>query len=218
MFNEKINSVSNMEAKREAQKKSLIFTIYLLMAIIVLLIAACAYLGTRPKSVPWAIEIGSDGRARYYPGAVKLLTDYTPSDYSRRRFLKDYVMLLRSVYTDDRANVENAGALYRTTLNVARESLNKWFATQNPNKLNKSSYVEVPENEISVVKYDDLAWKVIWRETTHRRSDNAITGDKQYEGVFHIAYYTPTLEEDRIDNPDGLYVVDFDVSMLRNLM
>ena len=189
-----------------------------LAAFIAVLVGIALYLGTLPKSVPWVIELSQDGQATYYPDAVKLLEDWTPNDATQRYFMRDFVTRMRTVSIDNYRNQENAGVVFAKTLSQASRKLNDWYMANNPIERSAEEYVRIPAEEISIVQYSSTQWRVSWRETTYRRNDNRILGDSQYEGIFTVAFYTPDTERKRIDNPIGMYVTDFDISLLRELI
>ena len=189
---------------------------------LVLMVAALSgismYLGSLPKSVPWVIELTPDGEATYYPDAVKLLEDWTPNDATQRFFMAEYIRNLRGVSTDNYVNRENAIDVFAKTLGNAAGLIDDWFMANNPIERSSSEYVLIPAEEISIVKYSDTQWNVTWRETTYRRSDRTIIADSMQQGIFTVAFYTPDTERKRRDNPIGMYVVDYDIDLLRNLM
>lgn len=189
---------------------------------LILMIAALSgiamYLGSLPKSVPWVIELTPDGEATYYPDAVKLLEDWTPNDATQRYFMVRYVQNLRGVSTDNYVNQANAIDVFSKTLSTAAEKIDDWFMANNPIERSEDEYVIVPADEVSIVRYTDTQWSVTWRETTYRRADRTIIEDTMQTGIFNIAFYTPETERQRRDNPIGMYVVDYDIDLLRELM
>lgn len=189
-----------------------------LVAFIVILIGICAYLGTLPKSVPWVIELTQDGEATYYPDAVKLLEDWSPNETTQRYFMMDYVINLRSVSTDNYVNKDNAQQVFNKTLSLATDKVVDWYTVNNPIDVSANMYVQIPPEELSIVKYSPTQWQVTWRETGYRRTDHAIISDAQYQGIFNVAFYTPDSERARRDNPIGMYVTNFDIALVRNLL
>lgn len=189
-----------------------------LVAFIVILIGICAYLGTLPKSVPWVIELTQDGEATYYPDAVKLLENWSPNETTQRYFMMDYVINLRSVSTDNYVNKDNAQQVFNKTLSLATDKVVDWYTVNNPIDVSANMYVQIPPEELSIVKYSPTQWQVTWRETGYRRTDHAIISDAQYQGIFNVAFYTPDSERARRDNPIGMYVTNFDIALVRNLL
>lgn len=189
-----------------------------LLLFVAILTGACLYFGSLPKSVPWVIELTPQGEATYYPDAVKLLENWTPNDATQRYFIARYVTNLRSVSTDNYQNQTNAGDVYAKSLNNAASLITEWYTDNNPITRSANEYVQVPSEEMSITQYSNTQWKVTWRETTYRRSDGMIIGDKQYEGIFTVAFYTPDTERTKRENPIGMYVVNYDIDLLRNLL
>lgn len=189
-----------------------------LIAFILILIGICAYLGTLPKSVPWVIELTQAGEATYYPDAVKLLDQWSPNETTQRFFMMDYVVNLRSVSTDNYVNKDNAQQVFNKTLEDATTKVTQWYTDNNPIEISADSYIQVPTEEMSIVQYSPTQWQVTWRETGYRRTDHAIISDNQYQGIFTVAFYTPDTERARRDNPIGMYITNFDIALLRNLL
>lgn len=177
----------------------------------------CAYLGSLPKTIPYVIEIDGNANAYYDPDAVKLLENWTPNDELKRAFIKNYVVSMRSVSIDNYVNKENINNVYSKTVDVAADSVNRWYEENNPITRSAKARVSIPDDGLSVLKYSDTQWRVTWRETETSRSGQ-ILSDKQYEGIFNLAYYTPSDERQLLNNPLGLYVSSFDISYLQNLM
>lgn len=194
------------------------------VAIVCLLVAIAAisgvamYLGSLPKSVPWVIELTPEGEATYYPDAVKLLEDWTPNESTERFFMAEYIEHLRGVSTDNYINRANAIDVFAKTLGNAAGLIDDWFMANNPIERSSKEYVIIPPEELSIVKYSDNQWQVTWRETTYRRSDRTIIADRMQTGLFRVEFYTPDTERKRRDNPIGMYVVDFDIDLQRDLM
>lgn len=176
------------------------------------------YLASLPKETPYVIELSSDGEAYYHENTVDLLRDWTPNDATQRYFISHYVVDMRGVSTDNYVNKEAVGAVYAKSLNGASEQISSWYASNNPITRSADEYVLVPTDDMAVVLYSANKWKVTWRETTYRRGDNVIISDKQYEGIFTVAFYTPDTERRKRENPIGMYVTDFTVRMIGSLM
>lgn len=185
----------------------------------IVLAVLAAYLGAQAKTIPWVIEITEQGEATYYPDAVKLLYDWEPNDTTQRYFMMKYIQELRGVSTDNYVNQANVLDVYNRTAGNAVNQIQKWFfEVSNPISRSATQYVLIPTEEMAITAYGNGKWKVTWRETTYRRSDRTIVGDCQYEGIFDVAFYTPTTERSKRDNPIGLYITNFDIALLKNLM
>lgn len=217
-FNKENRAASDVLGHYELVNKLQKVVIGCLIAFIVILIGVCAYLGTLPKSVPWVIELTQDGQATYYPDAVKLLDQWSPNETTQRYFMMDYVINLRSVSTDNYINKDRAQQVFNKTINQATSQVTKWYEANNPIDISADMYIQVPEEEISIVQYSPTQYQVTWRETGYRRTDHAILTDNQYQGIFNIAFYTPDTERARRNNPIGMYVTSFDIALLRNLL
>lgn len=192
--------------------------IVLLVAFIILLGALALYFGSLSKEIPYVIELSTDGEAYYHANTVDLLRDWTPSDATQRYFISHYVIDMRSVSTDNYRNKDAADSVFQKSLGTASSQITQWYADNNPITRSSSEYVIVPTDDMAVVLYSSDQWKVTWRETTYRRSDNVIISDKQYEAIFTVAFYTPDTERRKRENPIGMYVTEFSVKLIGSLM
>ena len=187
-FNKENRAASDVLGHYELVNKLQKVVIGCLIAFVVILIGICAYLGTLPKSVPWVIELTQDGQATYYPDAVKLLDQWSPNETTQRYFMMDYVINLRSVSTDNYINKDRAQQVFNKTINQATSQVTKWYEANNPIDISADMYIQVPEEEISIVQYSPTQYQVTWRETGYRRTDHAILTDNQYQGILNIAF------------------------------
>ena len=193
--------------------------IIVVLGICMLIVGALAvYLGSLPKETPYVIELSSDGESYYNANTVDLLRDWTPNDATQRYFISHYVVDMRGVSTDNYVNKEAVGAVYAKSLNGASTQISEWYSSNNPISRSADEYVLIPTDDMAVVLYSTNQWKVTWRETTYRRSDNTIISDRQYEGIFKVAFYTPDTERRKRENPIGMYVTEFSVKMTGSLM
>ena len=194
-------------------------TIIVLQFIFLAVLGALAfYLGSLPKDIPYVIELATDGEAYYHANTVDLLRDWTPSDATQRYFISHYVIDLRSVSTDNYKNKDAADSIFQKSLGNASTLVSQWYNDNNPITRSSTEYVLVPSSDMSVVLYSSNQWKVTWRETTYRKSDNTMVADRQYEGIFTVSFYTPDTERRKRENPIGMYITDFSVKLIGNLM
>lgn len=208
-----VDLLGKLEVKVAVQKAIIV----LIAAVALLLLLACVYLGSQAKTIPYVIELTPDGNATYYEDAVKLLDNWEPNDATQRYFMVNYVTKLRTVSSDNYQNKENVQDIYSKTLNSAVSYINNFYETNNPITLSANSITKIPSDEISIVRYSDTQWKVTWRETTQRKNGQ-ILSDRQYEGLFTTAFYTPATDRDRRNNPIGMYITSIDIDQLKNLM
>lgn len=209
--------IGRLEIKVRLQKALIVFLFVSCLA----LFFADIYLARLPKSLPYVIELTPQGEATYYPDAVKLLDSWEPNDATQRFFIADYITKMRSVSIDNYINRQNAQAVYSRTVTSgnAISFIENFFTNNNPLERSKSVVVKIPAEELSILKYSATQWKVVWRETETKKGSSAtVLSDKQYEALISIAFYTPRTEREKRENPIGLYVTDFDMDILRDLL
>ena len=110
--------------------------------IVILILAGLAlYLGTLPKTVPWVVELTSDGEATYKADVVSQLASWSPSDATQRYFISQYITQLREVSTDNNVNKSNAQSVYSRSLDDASKYIDTYFRENNPITRSKNEYV-----------------------------------------------------------------------------
>lgn len=187
--------------------------------IVILILAGLAlYLGTLPKTVPWVVELTSDGEATYKADVVSQLASWSPSDATQRYFISQYITQLREVSTDNNVNKSNAQSVYSRSLDDASKYIDTYFRENNPITRSKNEYVLIPADEMAVVKYSENQWKVTWRETSYRASDKVIFADQQCEAVITVSFYLPDTERRRRENPIGMYISKIEMVYERSLI
>ena len=204
-------------ARLETQGAVLKALLFLLFIVCLLLVGACAYLGSLPKTVPYVIEISSDGTARYDESAVKLLANWTPTEEQKRNVVINYVRNMRTVSYDNYVNKENAESVYSMSSGEAATLVDQWYKNNNPITRSATSRVNIPLEEMTCLKYSDTQYKVTWRETETNRGGQVLS-DGQYEGLFTIMVYDQLEGKQRLRNPLGIYITTYDMDLLKNLL
>lgn len=192
--------------------------IFMLLGFLVVMFLAVVYISRMPKTVPWVVELSTDGESTYIGDATSVLKTWSPADSTTRYFLTHYVKSLREVSTDNYVNRDNATDIYAKSLDNATAFIDEWYLTNNPIEISKKSYISVPIEDVAIVMYGADQWKVTWRETEYRRSDKQILRDEQFEAILTVKYFIPDTERRKRENPIGLYVVDFVIDTSRSLM
>lgn len=192
--------------------------IFLLVAICMAQMVLCAFLGSQSKSVPYVIELAPDGKATFFRDAVKLLKNFTPNEIQQRYFMMHYVSSLRSVSLDNYVNEENVASVCACTTKNGNALISEFYEKNNPILRSESEMAIIPMEEISVVQYSRNKWKMTWREKIYRRYDKALLSDRLYEGIFDVDFFSPSKESDLERNPLGMYIVNFDIDMLRSMI
>lgn len=213
---DKIDIVSRY-ARLETLTAVLKALLVLMVAVCLSLVGACMYLGSLPKTVPYVIEVYSDGSARYDESAVRLMENWTPTESQKRNVVMNYVRNMRTVSYDNYVNKENAENVYAMSTDEAALLVDTWYTDNNPITRSANSRVNIPIDEMTVLKYSDTQYKVTWRETETSRAGQ-ILSDGQYEGLFTLMFYENLDSKQRVRNPLGIFITTYDLDLLKNLM
>lgn len=212
------NNFSFFNLPSEIKVKMLKIVCAILLIFIILLLAAAVYFAGLPKTVPWVVELTPQGEVDYQLDSISLRENWSPNDATQRYFISHYVINLRSISTDDYVIRSAVNDVYSKSLSNAISLIDSWYGENNPVYLKTLKTVHVPLEDLSVTLYKENQWKVVWREITYRRSDGQIIEDKQYEGFFSVAFYTPETERKVRENPLGMYVTDYSIKLLKDNM
>lgn len=201
-------------------------TIILLLSIFcVALVLSCLYLNSVPKQIPWVIELTTEGEERYRENEIYALTGWTPEDATQRYFMTQFIQDLRTVSVDNYQNQKAGKNLYARSIGNALNQIKPMYSNittkldpSSPFARMKTEYVIIPVEEISVVRYASNQWKVVWREQTKRRTDQQIIRDEEYEGIFTVGFYKVETDYQKKYNPIGMYITDYEIKYLRNLI
>ncbi len=185
-----------------------------LAVVTVLLIVAVIIIAQYPKSQGYVIEITPDGSAEYNSDAVTLLEDWTPKDATINYFLRNFIIELRSVSSDPQIVTENIQKLYKCVTGNAARKATDYIEETDPRNRCKTETVDIAI--ASILPLSDTSYQVDFRETVWA-SGYRLVSDEHYRAVVHTTLYTPTTLEQLTFNPIGLYITDFDVSLVKEI-
>lgn len=200
----------------QAQMKSnVLIAISVVLGIVtILLVAAVIIISGYPKSQGYVIELTPDGEAVYNPDAVKLLDDWQPKDNTIHYFLREFIIELRSVSSDPQIVQQNVDKLYRQVTGDAVRKVTDYIEETDPIKRLRSETAVI--KIASILPLSDTTYQIDFRETVFS-SSKIIKSDNHYRCVAHTALYTPRTEEQIAYNPIGLYVTDFDITLVKEI-
>jgi len=140
---------------------------------------------------------------------VPLRFGYNPTIAQKEYFLTQFVDYIRGVPLDPVVAKQNWLKAYRFLAKRGAEELNTYLRKENPLTLLGKQTVTIKINDINQIS--ELVFQVDWTETSINL-DGKITTEKHYSGVFTIAIHQPTNQQEILQNPLGIYIVDFHVS------
>jgi len=171
-----------------------------------LCVIATIYYSSRFTIIPYVVQVDSHG----YELAVQPLN---PSQVDSRMIISRigrYIQSMKTVYNDPVAQAEMMKFVHNTTLagSSAETHYREYYSGNNPLFDGKSKKVVVTIN--SVLPLSEHKWQAEWKEDTF--IDGKTEGSKQYRGIFDIAIRSPTSMKGVLDNPLGIFIIDFSFS------
>ncbi len=216
---EKKETLSYNDLLARKEKEALVATVWAIIAtffcfiFVVIILIIASY----PKSQGYVIEITPDGQATMDMDAVTLLEDWTPKDATINYFLRNFITSLRSVSSDTQVNSKNVQNLYKLILggSVAEEKAKAYLESEaRPNERAKTETVQIMIS--SILPITDNTYQIDFRETVWANG-RRLTSDSHYRAIIHTELYTPRTLEQRSFNPIGLYVTDFNISLVKDI-
>ena len=166
-------------------------------------VAAVIHYSTSFTVVPYIVQVDSHGyEIAVRPAAASAIDVRMVISRVAR-----YVHAMKTVYGDSVAQAELMQFVYNTTPenSPAARRYREYYAVNNPMIIGKTSKVIV--TVISVLSLSENKWQAEWREDTMTGGERGVT--KQYRGIFDTAMETPTKMKEVLDNPLGIFIVDF---------
>jgi type IV secretion system protein VirB5 len=188
-------------------------SIAFLMTLLVLgAVAASVYMAFTVKVVPYIVQVDKHG----YEIAITPAPRTTPLDQrviiSRiGRFVTD----MRTIILDMNAQRRVISGLYSLIPSgqPSYAKLNDYFRQNNP--LEAIAKNQTQEVEIrSILFLDGNTWQVEWTEKRHEKG--VLAGEKAWRGFIVIALNPARSLQNIVDNPLGVYVLDFNFSQNLN--
>lgn len=216
IYSEKNEASSYDDLLRLREKKiAVLSALSIALSIIVaLLIVSITVISQYPKSQGYVIEITPDGSIQYDSGAITLLEEWSPKESTINYFLRNFIIELRSVSSDPQIVTGNIQKLYKHVTGNAATKATKYINDTNPKTRGKNETADIAI--ASILPLSDTSYQIDFRETVWSRSYRLIS-DEHYRAVVHTAIYTPNTIEQRTFNPIGLYVTDFDITLVKEI-
>lgn len=192
-----------------ASTAAVIFMITSIVLFIGLLVVA-----NYPKSQGYVIELTPEGEAVYNPDSVTLLEDWEPKDNTINYFLRSFITELRTVSSDPQIVQQNIQKLYHQVTGEATDKVTEYIEETDPRTRLKKETVTIAI--ASILPLSDTTYQVDFRETVWG-SGSKLTSDDHYRAVIHTEIYIPKTQEQVTYNPIGLYVTDFDITLVKEI-
>lgn len=162
---------------------------------------------TQSKFVPYVVEVDPKGQ----PTAVSLANNATTASDERlvRAFLTRFVVDLRGVSVDPQVEKQAVNRVFSmvATQTVGEARVRQFVMENNPLRRGQEETVAVEVKPLLQLSKD--TWQASWRETT-RDLTGRLLSTKDFRGSFTVAFNPPTDEQQVMQNPLGLFVIDTD--------
>ena len=197
-------------------KKTMVLTAITvtLAAVVIMLIIAVVIISSYPKSQGYVIEITPEGESIYNPDAITTLEDWNPNANTVNYFLRNFITYLRTVSSDPQIVQQNVTRLYQMVTGAASEKATDYIEATNP--MNRLRNETVTIRIASILPLSDTTYQIDFRETVFTSSRN-VSSDEHYRAIVHTALYTPRTIEQQTYNPIGLYVTDYEITLVKEI-
>jgi type IV secretion system protein VirB5 len=169
------------------------------------------------KEIPVVIEVNELGRAKYIGeiNSTSYLKGYTVKDYMIESVLRDFIAYTREIYTDQEVMSKNYQQAASWCSNETRIKLRNDLISEDPismtGRMRKIVSIE------SGIKVTNNTWQYDWFDVM-----NDIYGKEisrlRYRGIFTVTIKEPQTENERFSNPLGIYIVDYNISGINEVL
>jgi type IV secretory pathway TrbF-like protein len=170
-------------------------------------IAGLAYVGSKPKSLPYVVEIDKLGAATFRGELGQQLRDFKPSDVQVKYHLNRFVHGVRTVSSDAKVTKQ----FWTEAFAMCTERCGRMLTTYVAGAGNPVKRAEIETVHIEIVAEVQVSagtWQVDWREKSWDLNGN-FNHEVVWRGMFHVQLRPPTGVEDLRQNPIGLYIDEF---------
>jgi type IV secretory pathway TrbF-like protein len=169
-------------------------------------IGGIIYLGTKPKSVPYVIEIDQLGDATFRGELGVEAASFRPTDKHVQYQLRHFVQAVRSVSSDAHVTEQ----LWREAMSMCTgrcgHMLNSYVNDSGGNPMKRMAKENVTVDVVAAVPLSGGdAWQIDWREKNWD-STGRLEREALWRGILHVQIRPPASLDDMRQNPMGLFV------------
>lgn len=176
-----------------------------MIGILVLLILLGISFSTNKNKV-FVAEVANSGRV---VNIAPLATQYQPTKAQEQYFIANFIKSIREVPLDPVVAKKNWLTAYNFLTQSSSKILSNYLQKNNPVNLLGKKTIMVDITDINPIS--DNTFQMDWIETlTDINNQNA--QQQKYSGVFTIAIKQPTSQKSILQNPLGIYIVNFNIS------
>jgi type IV secretion system protein VirB5 len=169
------------------------------------------------KEIPIVIEVNELGRAKYVGdiSGTLYLQGYTVKDYMIESVLRDFIAYSRDIYVDQEVMSKNYQQAAAWCSNEIKVKLRDDLVTEDPfamvGRIRRSVSIE------SGIKITNNSWQYDWFDISNDIYGKEIS-KLRYRGLFTIAIKEPQTENERFNNPLGIYIIDYNISKINEVL
>lgn len=176
-----------------------------LVLVVLLLILLFISLSWHKPSL-YIAEVSKEGQVMN----VKMLSEsYQPTEAQEEYFITQFIKLVRGVPLDPVAAKNNWLQAYNFLSDRGAQELNRFFQQNNP--LPNLSKRTVTVNITDINPLSKNSYEVDWTEESIDQNGQII-GQQNMSGTFTIVVQPPKTKQEMLQNPLGIYIVDFHIS------
>lgn len=176
-----------------------------MIGILILLILLGISLSTNKNKV-FIAEVTNSGRI---VNIAPLATQYQPTKAQEQYFIANFIKLIRELPLDPVVAKKNWMTAYEFLTQNSSKILNNYLQKNNPVKLLGKQTIVVNITDINPIS--DNTFQMDWVETI-TDINNQETQQQKYSGIFTIVIKQPTSQKSILQNPLGIYIVNFNIS------
>jgi len=169
------------------------------------------------KEIPIVIEVNELGRAKYIGdiGNTAYLQGYTVKDYMIESVLRDFIAYSRNIYVDQEVMSKNYQQAAAWCSNELKLKLRDDLVAEDPFAMigRIKRYVSIE----SGIKTTNATWQYDWFDVTSDIYGKEIS-KLRYRGMFTVAIKEPQTENERFNNPLGIYIIDYNISKINEVL
>jgi type IV secretion system protein VirB5 len=169
------------------------------------------------KEIPIVIEVNELGRAKYV-GDISgglYLQGYTVKDYMIESVLRDFIACTRDIYVDQEVMSKNYQQAAAWCSNEIKVKLRDDLIAEDPfamvGRIKRSVSIE------SGIKITDNSWQYDWFDISSDIYGKELS-KLRYRGLFTLAIKEPQSENERFNNPLGIYIIDYNISKINEVL
>jgi len=169
------------------------------------------------REIPIVIEVNELGRAKYIGeiNSRSYLQGYTVKDYMIESVLRDFIACTRDIYVDQEVMSKNYQQAAAWCSNELKLKLRDDLVAEDPfamvGRIKRTVSIE------SGIKITNGTWQYDWFDVTSDIYGKEIS-KLRYRGMFTVAIQEPQTDNERFNNPLGIYIVDYNISKINEVL